>query len=185
MPRSHSSADVFVNTGRPSTAPACVLVGKKTLSRTGYDLSRAAHDDVVRYRHSGGICPAEYKVRRAPLLEACSAQAQTSSHATALHVRRVAQAVRPPDTMNQIVALCPQRSLTLTLLLVCSAAEHRAPRRAAAGRRRRADARVQGQLLRRSQQLPGQPGARPHVGHPHGPRLSTAWLPPPVALRPL
>ncbi|GLI58532.1 hypothetical protein VaNZ11_000274 [Volvox africanus] len=52
--------DVFV-TSRPTTAPACVLLTKTGL-RSGYEKGRSAYDDVVQYRHSGGICPPEYKM---------------------------------------------------------------------------------------------------------------------------
>ncbi|KAG2498852.1 hypothetical protein HYH03_003044 [Edaphochlamys debaryana] len=54
--------DVFV-ANRPSTAPACVLLaGNKKQLRGGYELSKEAYPDVHAYRHSGGICPPEYKL---------------------------------------------------------------------------------------------------------------------------
>ncbi|PNW75490.1 hypothetical protein CHLRE_12g528800v5 [Chlamydomonas reinhardtii] len=98
--------DVFVNTGRPSTAPACVLVGKKTLSRTGYDLSRAAHDDVVRYRHSGGICPAEYKLsteRPAAPQRAAAAAPTPESKASFFAARSSYQVNRARGHMSDIL----------------------------------------------------------------------------------
>ncbi|GIL70900.1 hypothetical protein Vretimale_3963 [Volvox reticuliferus] len=52
--------DVFV-TSRPTTAPACVLLTNTGL-RSGYENARSAYDDVVQYRHSGGICPPDYKM---------------------------------------------------------------------------------------------------------------------------
>ncbi len=52
-------ADVFV-ASRPTTAPACVLRSKPVM-RAGYDLGGSPNADVVQYRHSGGICPPEYK----------------------------------------------------------------------------------------------------------------------------
>ncbi|KAG2439360.1 hypothetical protein HXX76_004719 [Chlamydomonas incerta] len=98
--------DVFVNTGRPTTAPACVLVGKKTLSRTGYDLSRAAHDDVVRYRHSGGICPSEYKLsteRPAAPQRATAAASTPESKASFFSARDSYQVNRARGHMSDIL----------------------------------------------------------------------------------
>lgn len=46
---------------RPSTAPPCVLRNGQTLARKHYEQCAAGHADVFRYRHSGGICPDEYK----------------------------------------------------------------------------------------------------------------------------
>ncbi len=36
----------------------------QTLARKQYEQCAAGHADVFQYRHSGGICPDEYKVRR-------------------------------------------------------------------------------------------------------------------------
>lgn len=45
---------------RPSTAPS---FGKQTEAHKRYHEMSVANADVFCYRHSGGICPTEYKVR--------------------------------------------------------------------------------------------------------------------------
>ncbi|KAG2453454.1 hypothetical protein HYH02_001675 [Chlamydomonas schloesseri] len=98
--------DVFVNSGRPTTAPACVLVGSKTQHRTGYDLSRAAHDDVVRYRHSGGICPQDYKLtteRPAAPQRATAAAPTPESKASFFAARSSYQVNRARGHMSDIL----------------------------------------------------------------------------------
>lgn len=44
---------------RPQTAPSG---GRQTAARRHYHEDSIRHQDVLRYRHSGGICPDEYKV---------------------------------------------------------------------------------------------------------------------------
>ncbi|KXZ52822.1 hypothetical protein GPECTOR_8g206 [Gonium pectorale] len=52
--------DVFV-VNRPTSAPACVLLSKLQ-TRAGYEAARGNHTDVLQYRHSGGICPPDYRL---------------------------------------------------------------------------------------------------------------------------
>lgn len=85
-------ADVFV-ASRPTTAPACVLRSKPVM-RAGYDLGGSPNADVVQYRHSGGICPPEYKA---------SAMSKAVVHGRGMAVVHVDSSVRMTfSTWNHI-----------------------------------------------------------------------------------
>ena len=61
-PSSSADARAAEVAARPQTAPSGGRSAALTEARRYYHAESVRNQDVLQYRHSGGICPAEYKV---------------------------------------------------------------------------------------------------------------------------